>query len=157
MSCVQEAAIYFITVSHYSLPIQEQKAGVVHVALGGGSSWGTKASGSKRSPSPSHVIFCFQITRINKLILSVLVLMGFSLLATSYNVLVTFIISRDILCGTLRQGHQAYTRSSIQLFIFFSVFSGFYVAGFFFFCLSLFFSYTFSVFPPTLSDFPFSV
>lgn len=92
------------------------------VALGRGSSWGTKALGSRMNSSPSHVVFCFQITRINKLIISVLVLMGFSLLTTSYNVLVTFIIFRDTLCGTLRQGQQEFLCSFIQLFIFLSVF-----------------------------------
>lgn len=77
------------------------------------------------------MLFCFQITRINKLIISVLVVMRFSLLATSYNVLMTFIIFRDILCGTLRRGQQECTWSFIQLFIFLSVFSGFYGVGFF--------------------------
>lgn len=101
------------------------------VALGRGSSWGTKALGSKMNSSPSHIVFCFQITRINKLIISGLVLMGFSLLATSSNVLVTFIIFRDTLCGTLRQGQQEFTWSFIQLFLFLSVFLGFYVVGFF--------------------------
>lgn len=92
------------------------------VALGRGSSWGMKALGSKMNSSPSHVVFCFQITRINKLIISVLLLMGFSLLATFYNVLVTFIIFRETLCGTLRQGQQEFMWSFIQLFVFLSVF-----------------------------------
>lgn len=86
------------------------------MALGRGSSWGTKALGSKMNSSPSHVVFCFQITRINKLIISVLLLMGFPLLATSYNVLLTFIIFRDTLCGTPRQGQQEFMWSFVQLF-----------------------------------------
>lgn len=118
------------------------------VALGRGSSWATKALGSRMNSSPSHVVFCFQITRINKLIISVLVLMGFSLLTTSNNVLVTFIIFRDTLCGTLRQGQQEFLCSFIQLFIFLSVFlGGFYVVEFFFLLLT----YVSVLFLPTLS------
>lgn len=127
--------------------------------------WGGEAAGEQqpwgaRGAHPLPMLFCFQITRINKLIISVLVVMRFSLLATSYNVPMTFIIFRDILCGTLRRGQQECTWSFIQLFIFLSVFSGFYGVGFFPSCnlsISVFFSYTFSLFPPTLSNFPFSV
>lgn len=98
--------------------------------------WGGEAAGERqpwgaRGAHPLPMLFCFQITRINKLIISVLVVMRFSLLATSYNVLMTFIIFRDILCGTLRRGQQECTWSFIQLFIFLSVFSGFYGVGFF--------------------------
>ena len=129
-----------------------------------------KPRGARCSPSPYHIVFCFQLTRINKLIISVVVVMGYSLLATSYNMLVTFIIFRDILCGTLKQGvlGNALCKDSrnvhllsFQLFIFLSVISGFY-AGFILFLLTYFplcsfLTYIFSFFPPSLSDFLFSV
>lgn len=129
-----------------------------------------KPWGARCSPPPYHIVFCFQLTRINKLIISVVVVMGYSLLATSYNMLVTFIIFRDILCETLKQGvlGNALCKDSrnvcllpFQLFIFLSVISGFY-AGFLVFLLTYFplcsfLTYFFSFFPPSLGDFLFSI
>lgn len=96
--------------------------------------------------------------------------MGYSLLATSYNMLVTFIIFRDMLCGTLKQGDlgNALCKDSrnvhllsFQLFIFLSVISGFYAVFIFFlltyFPLCSFPTYIFSFLPPSLSDFLVSV
>lgn len=127
-----------------------------------------KPWGARGSPAPYHIVFCFQLTRINKLIISVVVVMGHSLLATSSNVLVTFITFRDILCGTLKQGvlGNAFCKDSrnvhllsFQLFVFLSVISGFSVGLIFFlltcFPLCPFLTYIFS-FPPSLSDFLFS-
>lgn len=62
----------------------------------------------------------------------------------------------------LRQGQQEFMWYFIHLFIFLSVFSGFYIVGGFFspsFNLSQcsFPTYSFSLFPPTLTDFPFSL
>lgn len=104
-----------------------------------------KPWGARYSPSPYPIFFCFQITRINKLIISVVLVMGCSLLAASYNTLVTFIIFRDVLCRTLNQGvlGDALCKGSrdihlpFQMFIFLSIIPGFY-AVFIFFLLTYF-------------------
>lgn len=93
------------------------------------------------------------------MIISVVLVMGCSLLATSWNMLVTFIVFRDILCRTLKQGvlDDALCKGSrdihllpFQMFIFLSVIPGFY-AVFIFFLLTFlcsFLTYKFSSFPP---------
>lgn len=132
---------------------------------------GNDSLGEQDVAHPLLTLFSgFQLTRINKLIISVVVVMGYSLLATSYNVLVTFIIFRDTLCGTLKRGglgnalckgSRNVRLLSFQLFIFLSVVSGFYVVFIFFLLtytpLCSFLTYIFSFFPPTLSDFLFSI
>jgi len=74
--------------------------------------------------------------------------MGCSLLATSCNMLATFGIFRDVLCGTLKQGvlgnalckdSRSVRLFSFRLFISLSVISGFYAVLFsFFYDISLF-------------------
>lgn len=61
--------------------------------------WEWRPWGAQAGPSPS----CFRLTRMNKLIISVVVIMGCPLLPTSPYEPVTFIIFMGILCGALMQ------------------------------------------------------
>lgn len=66
-----------------------------------GSEW--RPWGARAGPSPYHIAFCFWLTRINKLIISVVVVMGCPLLATSPYEPVTFVIFTGILFRALMQ------------------------------------------------------
>lgn len=65
--------------------------------------WEWRPWGAQAGPSPCHIAFCFLLTRINKLIISVLVIMGCPLLPTSPYEPVTFVIFMGTLCGALMQ------------------------------------------------------